>query len=250
MLRSNFDEGTTRWAVRRAQWRALGISDEEMTRPKIAVINSSSSLSSCYGHLDETSRVVQEAIRAAGGLAFEIRTTAPSDFVTSAGREARYLLPTRDLIVNEIEVMVEGAQLDGIVCLSSCDKTTPAHLMALGRLNLPSLVVIGGYQGHGICAGAPVDIDDVYESVGAVAAGTMTIERLTELTENAITGPGVCAGLGTANSMHIVAEALGMAMPGSAPVLAASPRMYERAAAAGTKRCAGPMPAGSGCWGC
>lgn len=234
-LRSNFDEGTTRWAVRRAQWRALGITEEELTRPKIAVINSSSSLSSCYGHLDETSRVVQEAIRAAGGLAFEIRTTAPSDFVTSAGREARYLLPTRDLIVNEIEVMVEGAQLDGIVCLSSCDKTTPAHLMALGRLNLPSLVVIGGYQGHGFCAGAPVDIDDVYESVGAVAAGTMTMEHLTELTENAIVGPGVCAGLGTANSMHIVAEALGMAMPGSAPVLAASARMYERAAAAGAR---------------
>lgn len=235
MLRSNFEEGTTRWAVRRAQWRALGISDDEMTRPKIAVINSSSSLSSCYGHLDETSRVVQQAIRDAGGLPFEIRTTAPSDFVTSAGREARYLLPTRDLIVNEIEVMVEGAQLDGIVCLSSCDKTTPAHLMALGRLNLPSLVVIGGYQGHGFCAGAPTDIDDVYESVGAVAAGTMSIAKLTELTENAITGPGVCAGLGTANSMHIVAEALGMALPGSAPVLAASPRMYERAAAAGTR---------------
>ncbi len=235
MLRSNFEEGTTRWAVRRAQWRALGITDGEMMRPKIAVINSSSSLSSCYGHLDETSRVVQEAIRAAGGLAFEIRTTAPSDFVTSAGREARYLLPTRDLIVNEIEVMVEGAQLDGIVCLSSCDKTTPAHLMALGRLNLPSLVVIGGYQGHGFCAGAPVDIDDVYESVGAVAAGTMTIPELTELANNAITGPGVCAGLGTANSMHIVAEALGMTLPGSAPVLAASPRMYERAAAAGTR---------------
>lgn len=235
MLRSNFEEGSTRWAVRRAQWRALGISEDELTRPKIAVINSSSSLSSCYGHLDETSRVVQRAIRDAGGLAFEVRTTAPSDFVTSAGREARYLLPTRDLIVNEIEVMVEGAQLDGIVCLSSCDKTTPAHLMALGRLDLPSLVVIGGYQGHGICAGRPVDIDDVYESVGAVAAGTMTLTELTELTENAITGPGVCAGLGTANSMHMVAEALGMAMPGSAPVLAASPRMYERAAAAGRR---------------
>ncbi|WP_205791352.1 dihydroxy-acid dehydratase [Microbacterium sulfonylureivorans] len=235
MLRSNFEEGTTRWAVRRAQWRALGISDDEMLRPKIAVVNSSSSLSSCYGHLDETSRVVQEAIREAGGLAFEVRTTAPSDFVTSAGREARYLLPTRDLIVNEIEVMVEGAQLDGIVCLSSCDKTTPAHLMALGRLNLPSLVVIGGYQGHGFCAGAPVDIDDVYESVGAVAAGTMTVDELTDLTENAIVGPGVCAGLGTANSMHMVAEALGMALPGSAPVLAASPRMYERAEAAGRR---------------
>lgn len=235
MLRSNFEEGTTRWAVRRAQWKALGISGDDLLKPKIAVINSSSSLSSCYGHLDETSRIVQEAITAAGGLAFEVRTTAPSDFVTSAGREARYLMPTRDLIVNEIEVMVEGAQLDGIVCLSSCDKTTPAHLMALGRLNLPSLVVIGGYQDHGRCAGAPVDIDDVYESVGAVAAGRMTVAELGEMADNAITGPGVCAGLGTANSMHMIAEAMGMAMPGSAPILAASPRMYELAAAAGRR---------------
>lgn len=104
MLRSNFEEGTTRWAVRRAQWRVLGLIDEDMTRPKIAVINSSSSLSSCYAHLDDLSTTVQEAIRAAGGVPFEIRTTGPSDFVTSAGREARYLMPTRDLLVNEIEV--------------------------------------------------------------------------------------------------------------------------------------------------
>lgn len=234
-LRSDFEVGTTRWAVRRAQWRALGITDEEMSRPKIAVINSSSSLSSCYMHLDDVSRVVQDAVRAAGGLPFEIRTTAPSDFVTSAGREARYLMPTRDLIVNEIEVMVEGAQLDGIVCLSSCDKTTPAHLMALGRLNLPGLIVIGGYQSHGECAFRPVDIDDVYESVGAVASGDMSTGELTELTEHAITGPGVCAGLGTANSMHVLAEALGMTMPGSAPVLAGSPRMFELAARAGSR---------------
>ena len=76
----------------------------------------------------------------------EIRTTAPSAFVTSAGKKARYLIPTRDLIVNDIEAAIEGAHLDGMVCLSSCDKTTPAHLMAAGRLDLPSIIVVGGYQ--------------------------------------------------------------------------------------------------------
>jgi dihydroxy-acid dehydratase len=235
MLRSVFEEGTTRWAVRRSQWRSLGITEEQMQLPKIAVVNSSSSLSSCYSHLDDLSRVVQDSIRAAGGLPFEIRTAAPSDFVTSAGRGARYLMPTRDLMVNEIEVIVEGALLDGIVCISSCDKTTPAHLMALARLNLPSIVVIGGYQSGGFCAGMPVDIDDVYESVGAVAAGEMTLSHLRDMTEVAVSSPGVCAGLGTANSMHMIAEALGMTMPGSSPVRATSARMVQLAAAAGAR---------------
>ncbi|MGH3449604.1 MAG: dihydroxy-acid dehydratase, partial [Haloechinothrix sp.] len=235
MLRSNFEPGTTRWAVRRAQWRALGITDEEMTQPKIAVVNSSSGLSSCYIHLDALSRIVQDAIRSAGGLPFEIRTTAPSDFVTSAGRSARYLLPSRDLIVNDIEVMVEGALLDGMVCLSSCDKTTPAHLMAAARLNIPTILVIGGYQASGLCGGKRVDIDDVYESVGSVASGELSLCGLTQLTDAAISGPGVCAGLGTANTMHIVAEALGMTLPGSAPIAAGSDRMNQLAHDAGRR---------------
>jgi len=130
MLRSNFERGSTRWAVRRAQWCAMGIPEEDFLKPKIAVVNSSSSLSVCYIHLDDVSKVVQKSIREAGGLPFEIRTAAPSDFITSAGLKARYLMPTRDLVVNDIEVMVEGAVLDGMVLLSSCDKTTPAHLMA------------------------------------------------------------------------------------------------------------------------
>lgn len=232
-LRSTFTPGTTRWAVRRSQWRALGLTDEDMQRPKIAVVNSSSTLSSCYIHLDALSREVQDAIRAAGGVPFEIRTVAPSDFVTSAGRSARYLMPSRDLLVNDVEVMVEGALLDGMVCLSSCDKTTPAHLMAAARLDLPTVLVIGGYQAAGSCAGRVVDIDDVYESVGAVAAGAMDVAGLCALTEHAITSPGVCAGLGTANTMHVVAEALGMTPPGSAPVRAGSPGMHRRAAEAG-----------------
>jgi dihydroxy-acid dehydratase len=235
MLRSDFQPGSTRWAVRRAQWRAMGIPEEDFHKPKIAVVNSSSTLSVCYMHLDRVSQVVQQAVREAGGLPFEIRTAAPSDFVTSAGKKGRYLMPTRDLIVNDIEVMVEGAQLDGMVCLSSCDKTTPGHLMAAARLNVPTVLVTCGYQTGGACGGRPVDIDNVYESVGSVAAGRMTVEQLREMTETAIKGPGVCAGLATANTMHVLAEALGMTLPGNAPVRAGSERMFGFARAAGSR---------------
>jgi dihydroxy-acid dehydratase len=232
-LRSNFTPGSTRWAVRRAQWSAMGISIEDQHKPKIAVVNTSSKLSVCFAHLDDVAVRVADAIREAGGLPFEIRTTAPSDFVTSAGRKARYLMPTRDLIVNDVEAAVEGAVLDGIVFLSSCDKTTPAHLMAAARLDLPSIIVIGGYQKGGRYSGCSVDIDTVYESVGALAAGTMTVDQLGELADQAIEGPGVCAGLATANTMHCMAEALGITIAGSAPTRANSEVMLSNATAAG-----------------
>jgi len=233
--RSNFEPGTTRWAIRRAQWRALGIPESDMHKPKIAIINSSSEMSICFSHLDEVAGIVRQAILDAGGLPFIVKTTAPSDFITGAGRGGRYLMPARDLLVNDIEVAVEGAVLDGMVCLSSCDKTAPAHLMAAARLNIPSILVIGGYQGCGQRAGRPVDIEDVFESVGALAAGKISIQDITDMSEVAVQGPGVCAGMGTANTMHIMAEALGMALPGSAPVAARSARMKELARAAGRR---------------
>lgn len=232
-LRSNFEPGSTRWAVRRAQWTAMGISPEDQDRPKIAVVNTSSRLSVCFSHLDEIAILVADAIRESGGLPFEIRTAAPSDFVTSAGRKGRYIMPTRDLVVNDVESAVEGAVLDGIVFLSSCDKTTPAHLMAAARLDLPSIVVIGGYQRGGTLNGCSVDIDSVYESVGAVASGSMSVKELAELADSAIEGPGVCAGLATANTMHCIAEALGMTVAGSAPIRANSEPMLARATSAG-----------------
>lgn len=234
-LRSNFEEGTTRWAVRRAQWIAMGIDEADFSKPKIAIINSSSGLSVCYQHLDEFSRLAQQAVRDAGGLAFEINTIAPSDFVTSAGKKARYLMPSRDLLVNDIEVMVEGALLDGMVLLSSCDKTTPAHLMAAARLNIPSIVVPCGYQLGGHCQGREVDIEEVYKGVGTLLTGKMTLPVMEEWTRCAIQGPGVCAGLATANSMHCMAEALGMALSGTTPVRAGSERLKQIIQRAGTK---------------
>lgn len=234
-LRSNFEPGTTRWAMRRAQWTALGLTPADMEKPKIAIVNSSSGLASCFSHLDGIVGPLREAIGATGGIAFEVRTAAPSDAITSAGRAGQYILPSRDLVVSDIEVAVEGALLDGMVCLSSCDKTTPAHLMAAGRLDIPTIVVACGYQPSGRYRGEDVDFEDVFRYAGHVATGAMTAAELAEMSTCAVAGPGVCAGMGTANSMHIAAEVLGMALPGSTPVLANSPRMWDTVAAAGRR---------------
>ncbi len=234
-LRSNFEPGSPREAVRRAQWKALGLTDEDMLKPKIAVVNSSSELAICFSHLDGIAKVVKDAVRDAGGLPFEIRTAAPSDFIISAGASGGYMLASRDLIVNDMEIAVEGAQLDGMVCLSSCDKTPPAHLMAAGRFNVPTILVMCGYQPSGHFEGKHVDIEDVF--LGSVQAmfGKLSKESLRGMCDHAIGGPGVCSGMGTANSMHIVCEALGMALPGCAPVLANSPKMFDFARRSGRR---------------
>ena len=226
-LRSNLPSGTPVWAGRRAQWRALGLTDADMEKPKIAVVNSSSELSSCFSHLDGVAAEAKKAIRAAGGLPFEIRTAAPSDFVTCAGRGGAYILPTRDLIAADIEVQVEGALLDGMLCLASCDKTAPGQMMAAGRLDVPTLVVACGYQQSGEYRGKHVDIEEVFLKSAYVSSGTVNLDEVTAMADVAVRSPGVCAGMGTANSMHIVAEALGMTLPGAAPVAALSPRMMD-----------------------
>jgi len=234
-LRSNLAPGTPQWVGRRAQWKALGLSDADLEKPKIAVVNSSSELSSCFSHLDGIADCVKQAVRAAGGVAFEVRTAAPSDFVTSAGKRGAYILPARDLIAADIEVQVEGALLDGMVCLASCDKTTPGQLMAAGRLNIPTITVICGYQQSGEYRGQHVDIEEVFLQSGYLASGRITLEELGRMADVAVRSPGVCAGMGTANSMHSVCEALGMTLPGSAPVAAMSGKMRANAQAAGTR---------------
>jgi len=234
-LRSNFTPGSTPWAMRRAQWTALGLTEADLEKPKIAIVNSSSQLASCFSHLDQIVGPLKDAITAAGGVAFEVRTAAPSDAITSAGAAGQYILPSRDLIASDIEVAVEGALLDGMVCLASCDKTTPGQLMAAGRLNIPTIVIGCGYQPSGMYRGEAVDFEDIFRFAGHVNAGRMTVDELGEMSRCAVTGPGVCAGMGTANSMHLAAEALGMALPGTTPVLALGPKMWDAVAAAGAR---------------
>jgi dihydroxy-acid dehydratase len=231
-LRSNYEPGTSRWATRRAQWLALGLSDEDMVKPKIAIVNTSSQLAICFSHLDEIARRAKRAIELADGVGFEVRTAAPSDFITSAGHRGGYILSARDLITNDIEVQVEGAQLDGMICLASCDKTAPGQLMAAARLNIPTIVVACGYQASGTYQGRHCDIEDVFLAAGHVANGRLSVGELTEMSSRAVLGPGVCAGIGTANTMHLACEALGMALPGSTPVRANSEPMWRAVEAA------------------
>ncbi|MCK5749559.1 MAG: dihydroxy-acid dehydratase, partial [Oricola sp.] len=233
--RSNLTPGTALWAGRRAHWRALGLTDEDMAKPKIAIINSSSELAICFSHLDGVAAEIKKAVRAAGGVPFEVRTTAPSDFMTSAGRGGAYILPSRDLIAHDIEAQVDGALLDGMICLASCDKTMPGQLMAACRMNIPTIVAICGYQASGEWRGEHVDIEEVFLKSSFVQAGRITVDELGEMADNSIRSPGVCAGMGTANSMHVVCEALGMCLPGSAPVRADSERMLDNARAAGAR---------------
>ena len=225
--RSNFVHGP----IRRAMWLNLGIKEEDMRRPKIAIINSSSNLAVCFSHLDAIAKFAAEEIYKAGGLAFEMRTVAPVDFLYS-GHGGGFVQASRDLITNEVESAVEGPMLDGMICLASCDKTLPGQLMAGARMNIPTIVVACGYQPCGTYKGEHFDIEDLFQQMGHYMAGKLTDEELREMSDAAIKGPGVCQGLGTANTMHIACEALGFALPGTTPVLANSPKMWEAVSAA------------------
>src|SRR6187431_1897128 len=174
---------------RRANWKALGLSHEDMEKPKIAVVNSSSELAICYAHLDGIARIVKDEIRAAGGVPFEVRTAAPSDFITGAGKRGSYIL------ADDIEVQVEAALLDGMICLTSCDKTPPGHLMAAARLNIPTILVIGGYQPAGEIDGEPVDVEDLWDGSIGERFGKVPKFPVADMAENAIMGPGVCSGM-------------------------------------------------------
>lgn len=234
-LRSNFPRGSFLWVGRNAHWHALGIPEEDCEKPKIAVVNSSSDLAACFSHLDRIVPVIKQAIRDAGGVPFEIRTAAPSDFITGAGARGAYMLAVRDLITNDIEIAVEGAQLDGMICLTSCDKTVPGQLMAAARLNVPTIMVPCGYQASGQYQGKHVDVEDVFLGSMHAMSGKLAMEDLIGMSREAIRSPGVCTGLGTANTMHMVCEALGMALPGSAPVAALSEKMFDDARGASAR---------------
>jgi len=234
-FRSQLPPGSPRWAARLAHWRVLGLDADALERPKIAVVNSSSELAVCYSHLDAVAARVKAAVRAAGGVPFEIRTVAPSDFITSVGASGGYILSSRDLIAFDIEAMVEGALLDGMICLSSCDKTLPGHLIAAARLDIPTVILPCGYQPSGCCRDEAVDLEEVFirATQYLVSQDPALFAWIRTCAPEAVRGPGVCSGLGTANTMHMLAEALGMTLFGTTPLQANSPRLSEAADRAG-----------------
>ncbi|HRT12193.1 MAG TPA: dihydroxy-acid dehydratase [Methanoculleus sp.] len=205
-------------APNRALLRALGITDREMEMPFIGIANAYNNIVPGHIHLRSISQKVQEGIAAAGGVPFEFGTIGICDGIAMGHEGMRYSLPSRENIADAIELMVEAHRFDGLVCLGTCDKIVPGMLMAAVRCNVPTIVVTGGAMLPGFAAGRELSLIDVFESVGRVAAGTMTEEDLGEIECAAMPGCGSCQGLYTANTMACVTEALGLSLPGCAAI--------------------------------
>ncbi|MEO2241309.1 MAG: dihydroxy-acid dehydratase [Euryarchaeota archaeon] len=199
-------------APHRSLLRACGLTDEELEGdgPFIAVVNTYSEVVPGHVHLDRIAEAVKAGIRAAGGVPFEVETIALCDGIAMNTPGMRYSLPSRELVADSIETMVEAHRFDGFVAVVSCDKMVPGALMAAARLDLPAAVVTGGPMEPGRVSGEWVDLIDVFEAVGAVKEGEMTEEELEELEQRACPGPGSCAGMFTANTMACMTEVLGM----------------------------------------
>jgi dihydroxy-acid dehydratase len=214
--------------------RACGLKDDDFKKPFIGVANSYTDIVPGHVHLREIAEAVKEGIREAGGVPFEFNTIAVDDGIAMGHIGMHYSLPSRELIADSIETMVEAHRLDGLVCIGSCDKIVPAMLMAMVRLNIPAIFISGGPMPAGLSKqGLPIDLISVFEGVGAFYSGLISEEELYELEVRACPSCGSCAGLFTANSMCCIAEALGLALPGNGTILATDERRKELAREAG-----------------
>ena len=215
-MRSNLVKKGVQRAASRALLKSLGLNDEEIARPWIAVVNSWNEIVPGHIHLRKISEAVKKGVRSAGGTPFEFDTIAVCDGMIQGTIGMRYSLPSRDLITDSIEIMAEAHQFDAMVLIPSCDKSVPGHLMAAARLNLPSIVVTGGPMLPGLYKGRELTLVDMREFIGAVNVGKITEEELKTIESYACPCPGSCSMMGTANSMVAVTEALGMSLPGCA----------------------------------
>ena len=201
-------------APARAMMKAVGFTDEDLSRPIIGVANTWIEVMPCNFHLRRLSERVKAGIRAAGGTPVEYNTIAVSDGISMGTEGMKASLISREVIADSIELVARGHSFDGVVALSGCDKTIPGTVMALARLNLPSVMLYGGSIMPGHFQGHDVTIQDVFEAVGKHAAGTMNDADLKDLEDHACPGPGACGGQFTANTMAIAFEFLGISMMG------------------------------------
>jgi dihydroxy-acid dehydratase len=225
-------EGPQR-AAARAYLKGIGYDDEALSKPIIGVASTWIETMPCNFHLRALAAKVKDGVRAAGGTPMEFNTVAISDGITMGTAGMKTSLVSREVIADSIELVARGHLFDGIVALSGCDKTIPGTVMALARLNLPGLMLYGGSIAPGRFHGHDVTIQDVFEAVGAHAAGKITEQELIELEEAASPGAGACGGQFTANTMAMTFEVMGISPIGSAMVPAENPTKAEVAEAAG-----------------
>jgi dihydroxy-acid dehydratase len=207
-------------APHRALLKSLGLTDEDIAKPFVGIANSYTSMVPGHIHLRELGEAVKEGILEAGGTPFEFNTIAVCDGIAMGHEGMRFSLPSRELIADSVEIMMQAHRLDGMVLISNCDKVTPGMLMAAARINVPAISVTGGPMESGILDGQKVGVNNVFEAVGKVFAGKMTVEESTKLENVACPGCGSCNGMFTANTMACLTEALGMSLPYCATALA------------------------------
>ncbi|HYV08070.1 MAG TPA: dihydroxy-acid dehydratase [Thermoplasmata archaeon] len=215
-------EGPER-APARAMMRGMGLSDEDLARPLVGVSNTWNEATPCQLNLDRVARRVKAGIRDAGGTPREFMTITVSDGIAMGHEGMRASLVSREVIADSIELMMHAHRYDALVACAACDKSIPGSIMAMARLNVPSIFTYGGPMLPGRFEGRDVTIQDVFEAVGAFSAGTMSAAQLDELERSACPGAGTCAGLFTANTMASCAEALGLTLPGDAAIPQVAP---------------------------
>jgi dihydroxy-acid dehydratase len=229
-LRSSQLVGGNRGAAARAFLRAVGFTDEDFDKPQIAVADAGNEVTPCNVHLGLLAQDVKEGIRAAAAVPLGFSTIAVSDGIGMGHEGMRASLPSRDLIADSVELMMVSQRFDALVVIAGCDKSLPGMLMATARVDVPSVFLFGGASLPGHIDGNDISGQEVFEAVGAASYGFIDADQLGRVERHACPGPGSCAGMFTASSMAVVAEALGMSLPGSAspPAVSAARQVYAR----------------------
>ena len=202
----------------RALFKALGLTDEELSRPIIGIVNARSEIIPGHIHLNIIAKAVKDGIRMAGGTPIEFPSIGVCDGIAMNHAGMFYSLPSREHIADSVEIMATAHPFDGLVFIPNCDKIVPGMLMAAMRLNLPSIFVSGGPMLPGRVKGKKVALTDAFEAPGAMETGRMDLETVREIEENSCPGCGSCAGMFTANSMNCMCELLGIALPGNGTI--------------------------------
>ena len=224
-------------APHRSLLRATGViqSEEDFQKPFIGIANSYTDLIPGHVHLQDFGKIAKQVIREAGGVPFEFNTIGVDDGIAMGHIGMRYSLASRELIADSVETVVEAHRLDGLMCITNCDKIVPGMLMAAVRLNIPTIFVSGGPMKAGQLNVQKVDLISVFEGVGQVKAGAISEDDLSELEKEGCPTCGSCSGMFTANSMNCLMEALGIALPGNGSILAVDEGRLELVKEAGTR---------------
>ena len=216
-------------APSRAMLMAMGLTQDDMKKPFVSIANLASDVTPCNVHLDRFAQAAKEGVRAEDGVPFEFGTITVSDGISMGTEGMKTSLVSREVIADSIELVTFGERMDGLITIAGCDKNMPGCMMAMARLNVPSIFMYGGAIMPGQFKGKDVNIQDVFEAVGAYATGDMSLEDLTTLECVACPGEGSCAGLFTANTMSTSIEVMGMSLPGDASIPAIDPRKLGEA---------------------